>query len=142
MKQNNLQIIPTRKNQPNVKAAFVLDRYGKPPNDPSNLNEYLDCFSVHDIFQGAYGDCYFIATLLSVTKNRDLVAHLMPIDNALERNMSIGAYHFRLWSLGDWYDVVVDDELPLNLSNDPLFCKNQTYFNENWAPLLEKATFK
>ena len=66
----------------------------------------------------------------------------MPRDNALTKNMQIGAYHFRLWTLGNWYDVVVDDFLPMNLSFDLLFTKNITYFNEFWHPLFEKAIAK
>ena len=74
-------------------------------------------------------------------KNHDLLHHLIPIDNADEKNKNIGAYHFRLWNMGDWYDVVVDDMLPSS-GHCLSFCRNLTYPNEFWVSLLEKAIAK
>ena len=94
-----------------------------------------------DIFQGNVGDCFLLAVIIGLTKNRDLLQHLIPMDNAEERNKTIGAYHFRLWSLGDWYDVVVDDILPY-IGRSPIVCSNRKFPNEFWVPLLEKAIVK
>ena len=127
---------------PNLKAEFVLDLNGRPPSDRTNLKEYLDCFSVEDVCQGQNGDCFFIATIFGLIKNRDLLAHLIPIDNALEANILKGAYHFRLWKLGEWYDVVIDDMLPLKLSYDLLFSRNMNHKNEFWLALFEKVITK
>lgn len=56
--------------------------------------------------------------------------------------MDLGAYHFRLWKLGHWYDVVIDDLLPCNKLAQLVFSYNKTYLNEFWVPLFEKALAK
>ena len=66
----------------------------------------------------------------------------MPIDNISELNRKTGAFHFRLWRLGQWYDVVIDDFLPLDQSYNLLFVRNLEFFNEYWVSLLEKAIAK
>lgn len=105
-------------------------------------NEYAEYFSVDDIFQGTLGDCFMIAAIMGITHNKRLLAYLMPIDNALRNNMTIGAYHFSLWKLGLWYDVVVDDYLPADCQYNLIFTKNVTFANEFWISLLEKAVAK
>ena len=131
------------KNQmPNEACAFVLDADGRRPRDETDLDEYVSCFSPHDVVQYKLGDCYMLAILLSLIKNKTLMAHVLPIDNAFERNVKLGVYHFRLWHQGDWHDVVVDDVLPCGPKYDILFTHNKTYINELWAVLLEKAIAK
>ncbi len=94
------------------------------------------------MIENVLGDCYFIAALMGITTNKDLLNWVMPIDNAFEENMSIGAYHFRFWSFGKWLDVVVDDFLPTTQSNHLLFCFNETNRNLFWPSLAEKAFAK
>ena len=127
-----------------LKVEFVLDENGQPPKSVIDVDHFYECISINDVFQGHIGDCFLLATINGVIKNRELLAHLIPMDNAQETNMNIGAYHFRFWHLGDWYDVVVDDILAVhwNLSWNLAFCRNQTFPNEFWAPLLEKAIAK
>lgn len=105
-------------------------------------SQYVNFFSVDDIFQGSLGDCFMIAAIMGITYNKRLLAFLMPIDNALRKNMSLGAFHFRLWKLGTWYDVVVDDYLPADCQFNLIFTKNVTFGNEFWISLLEKAVAK
>ena len=76
------------------------------------------------------------------THNKPLLSWLIPEDNALRDNMDIGAYHFRLWKLGEWYDVVVDDFLPASKRYDLFLTRNLTYRNEFWVSLFEKAVAK
>jgi hypothetical protein len=83
-----------------------------------------------------------IAAILGITQNKRLVSFLMPIDNALKANMKIGAYHFRLWKLGEWYDVVVDDYLATDCQFNLIFTRNLTFINEFWIALLEKSVAK
>ena len=121
----------------------MLDDKGQPPKSISDPATFYNCISINDIFQGTIGDCFLITTIVGVIKNRDLLQHLIPMDNAEERNKTIGAYHFRMWSMGDWYDVVVDDMVPSHISYKFLqFCCNMTFPNEIWVPLLEKAIVK
>ena len=74
--------------------------------------------------------------------NESLLEILIPSDNLDQENMNIGAYHFRFWKLGHWYDVTIDDFLPINKSGELIFSYNNSYPNEFWLPLLEKALAK
>ena len=143
-----MQTIAAKRREPNVKVEFVLDAEGRSPANLASLRlgdnqTYANYFSVHDIFQGELGDCFLVACILGMTRNRAMLEHVMPLDNANESNKRVGAYHFRLWRLGDWYDVVVDDWLALKDSTLQLvFTRNVTYPNEYWTALLEKAVAK
>ena len=79
---------------------------------------------------------------MALTKNQDLLEKIIPPDNALKENMSLGVYHFRFWKLNAWHDVVIDDFLPTNSANQLLFSHNSKHPNEFWAPLFEKAFAK
>ncbi len=80
--------------------------------------------------------------MMALTKNQDLLEKIIPPDNALKSNMALGAYHFRFWKLGSWYDVVIDDFLPANNTNQLLFSHNNKYPNEFWMALFEKSFAK
>lgn len=124
---------------------FVLNENGTPLRNDSvrSLNDYLNYFSVFDIFQGVLGDCWLIAAIMGATRNKTLLAWLVPHDNALRAHMNVGVYHFRLWKLGEWFDVVVDDLLPVVARrHDLFFTRNLTYQNEFWISLFEKAVAK
>jgi hypothetical protein len=121
---------------------FVLDASGRPLPPKSSSNQYAEFFSVDDIFQGQLGDCFMIAAIMGMTQNKRLLSWLMPIDNALRNNMRMGLFHFRLWNLGSWYDVVVDDFLPADRQYNLVFTRNMTFPNEFWIALLEKAVAK
>ena len=127
--------------KPHLNVEFVLDDKGQPPKSITDPDTFYDCVSVGDIFQGSIGDCFLIAAIIGLTKNRDLLQRMIPMDNAEERNKTIGAYHFRLWNMGDWYDVVVDDILPC-IGRSLAICSNLTFLNEFWVALLEKAIAK
>lgn len=121
---------------------FVLDSNGKALSQKFTPYEYTSFFSSDDIFQGILGDCFMIATILSICSNKEILLHLIPIDNALTKNMKIGAYHFRLWKLGEWYDVVIDDFLPVDSGHNLLFARNLRFQNEFWISLFEKSIAK
>ncbi|RNA24105.1 calpain-2 catalytic subunit [Brachionus plicatilis] len=121
---------------------FVIDNNGRSLGNGFTEADYVKCFSSDDCFQGHLGDCFMIATFLSICSNKELMTFVVPMDNAYRKNMKIGAYHFRLWKLGEWYDVVVDDYLPLDSKQCPLFAKNMKYLNEFWICLLEKSVAK
>jgi hypothetical protein len=124
-----------------LKNEFVLNENGAPLPKGFDLKTYQNYFSVYDIFQGYLGDCYLIGTIMGLTKNKELLSHVIPADNALVENIKNGAYHFRLWKLGKWYDVVVDDYLP-TINNRLILTRNLTYKNEFWISLFEKAIAK
>jgi hypothetical protein len=59
-----------------------------------------------NIFQGQIGDCFLIAAFMGITLNKKLLSFIIPYDNLNPINNKIGVYHFRLWALGFWHDVV------------------------------------
>jgi hypothetical protein len=83
-----------------------------------------------------------IAAIMGVTRNKKLVAMLMPEDNNSRASMKMGVYHVRLWKCGEWFDVVIDDYLPVNQKYDIFLTRNLTYQNEFWISLFEKAVAK
>ena len=125
---------------------FVVDAYGKPiivgSKESSEGVDLCNYFSAYDIFQNRLGDCYFLAALMGVTRNADLMNFIVPLDNGYRENLKVCAFHFRFWQLGQWYDVVVDDYLPVDSNHQPIFTQNLTYPNEFWICLLEKAFAK
>ena len=125
-----------------LENEFVLNENGTPLPINYSIHDYVNFFSIHDIFQGVLGDCFMIAAIMGITNNKELLAHIIPRDNATKKNMQLGAYHFRFWKLGDWYDVVIDDYLPVSSTYDLFFTRNLTFQNEFWIPLFEKAVAK
>jgi hypothetical protein len=79
---------------------------------------------------------------MGFTKNKELVKFVIPSDNAKSANMKLGAFHFRLWKLGKWYDVVIDDYLTVDNNAQLILTKNQSFRNEFWIALFEKAVAK
>ncbi len=83
----------------NPEAAFVLSESGELCDYKNNKEKYFEAFSSLDSFQGYLGDCYHIAAIMAVTRNRALLEWIFPIDNSYPENMKLGAYHFRYYSL-------------------------------------------
>ena len=51
-----------------------------------------------------------------------------------------GVFHCRLWSLGAWHDVYIDDLLPVSRVTGKLWgAYSATDDNEMWVALIEKA---
>jgi len=138
MKWERTKVISYHKG--NTKNEFVLDGSGKPLANFTRLAR--NYFSVGDINQGALGSCFFLAVMLGLTRNIEVVSHVMPLDNARSVNVSKGAFHFRFWKLGLWYDLVVDDYLPVDFGHNVLFTRNLKCPNEFWVCLVEKAFAK
>jgi hypothetical protein len=117
-------------------SQFVLNS-----RDYCSLSERYSV-SVSDFFQGALASCFFLATVLGLTRNPELMAHVAPVENASEANIGRGAFNFRFWRLGEWYDLVVDDYLVCDAAHNILFTRNLSSPNEYWMCLLEKAFAK
>ncbi len=129
--------------QAHFQNEFILDRSGAALAKDFTQSEYLNSYVMRDgIFHGILDDSILIGTILGITRNRELLAHLIPSDNAARKNINVGAFHFRLWKLGDWYDVVVDDYLPVDTTHNLLFARNLVHANEFWIALFEKAVIK
>jgi calpain-5 len=119
-----------------------LDENGFALNKELQSADYMRFFSVNDIYQGWIGNCYHIGAMMALTRNELLLEKIIPKDNTLRENINLGAFHFRFWKLGFWYDVVVDDYLPTDSNLNLLFSHNKIYPNEFWVPLFEKAFAK
>ena len=130
------------KNGFELKNEFVLNDVGRPLPSHFTLEEYVDHFSIYDIFQGILGDCFLLGAIMGFTRNKELLPFVIPSDNSIRSNMKLGAYHFRLWQRGEWYDVVIDDYLPVNETNELFFTSNRKFNNEFWVPLFIKAIAK
>ena len=126
-----------------LKCEFVLDERGLAPSTLTLSSlDYANYFSMHDICQGWIGNCCHIAAIMALTKNQGLLRTCVPFDNCLGESQRTSAYRFRFWKLGQWWDVVVDDYLPVNSSFELIFSHNKIYPNEFWVPLFEKAFAK
>lgn len=99
----------------------------------------------NDISQGAIGNCWFIAGLVAVTTYKNLIDNILvkSSDYSFDGPNYCGIFCFRFWLFGKWYEVVIDDFLPVHTYNNRLvFVSNKNEPNEFWAPLVEKAYAK
>ncbi|XP_051780234.1 calpain-2 catalytic subunit-like [Erpetoichthys calabaricus] len=99
----------------------------------------VDGASRFDIFQGIVGNCWFLAALGSLTRQKDIFSQVLPTDQGYNYKYA-GIFHFRFWQFGKWVDVVIDDKLPI-LDNNYLSVAPANG-NEFWPALLEKAYAK
>ncbi|CAF3599350.1 unnamed protein product [Rotaria sp. Silwood1] len=102
----------------------------------------IDGFQRGDLDQGEIGNCWFIAAAGAVTLNPDLLQRVVPPNQSFDENDYAGIFHFRFWLYGQWYDVVIDDQIPFHSDGRLVFCRNKKDKNEMWASLLEKAYAK
>ncbi|XP_066562169.1 calpain-14 [Amia ocellicauda] len=108
---------------------------------------FVDGISRFDFSQGGLGNCWFLASLGSLTFQPHILKQILPLDQGFQNECYAGIFHFRFWRFGKWVDVVIDDKLPtlLNKSGQGLeglpFVRPKTY-NEFWPCLLEKAYAK
>ncbi len=101
-----------------------------------------DSYSAEDIDQGQLGDCWFMAGCSAITLVPELLSKVIPPNQQCNGKDYAGIFHFRFWLYGKWYDVVVDDRLPVKTDNTLVYCRCTESPNEFWAALLEKAYAK
>ena len=77
-----------------------------------------------------------------ITQRPLIFNYVVPNDQTFDKDGYNGLFHFRFWQFGKWYDVVVDDFLPVFADGRLVFCNNRTEPNEFWSCLLEKAYAK
>ncbi|XP_069810998.1 calpain-8-like isoform X2 [Dendropsophus ebraccatus] len=111
----------------------------RPTEKCNNPQLIVDGTSQFDIIQNNLGDCWLLSAIAAVTVNPEVLKNLMPPDQGFSKDYA-GIFHFRLWHLGQWHDVVIDDKLPFlkgeYMSTQP------PGGNEFWPCLLEKAYAK
>ncbi|MEO3750877.1 C2 family cysteine protease [Streptomyces sp. B6B3] len=119
--------------EPNMMNGKYLDGsedYGMPPSDQPMFNN--DEVDVHDIDQGSFGDCWFLASLAALTEaNPEFVREGI-------RENDNGTVSVRLWDAeGNMQWVTVSAELPLNDNGDPVSASDGG--GPLWPAYYEKA---
>jgi calpain, invertebrate len=86
---------------------------------------------------------WLISAIAGIADHPDHIKKVIPYDQSFEEGDYAGIFHFRIWQFGQWFDVVVDDRLPVRKNLNCLaFCHNEEDRNEMFGPLLEKAFAK
>lgn len=90
-----------------------------------------------DVRQGSLGNCYFMASISSLTECPQIVAEIF----RQHKVQSNGRYEICMKLDGEWNVVIIDDLIPCSKkTRKPIFAKSKG--NELWAILLEKAWAK
>ncbi|CAF5028521.1 unnamed protein product [Rotaria sp. Silwood1] len=94
------------------------------------------------LFLTNYDHLVGFVTSGAVTLHKRFLEQVIPQDQTFDESDYAGIFHFRFWLYGEWYDVVIDDQLPYIEDDGFVYCRNTKDPNEMWAPLLEKAYAK
>lgn len=100
---------------------------------------FLEGATSHDIRQGILDDGYLAVAMQALSARPQLLRWVVPEDQQCSADNS-GVAHFRIWQLGTWYDICVDNRLPTKGGKLVYTHSNNT--NEFWCALLEKAYAK
>lgn len=94
--------------------------------------------------QGNLGNCWVISGIVCLLKFPEYANKILYIEEeqSFEKKTYAGIFHFRFWRFGEWWDVTVDDFLPVNEFNKLIFCNNAMDPEEMIGPLIEKAFAK
>ncbi|XP_063040696.1 calpain-8-like [Engraulis encrasicolus] len=111
----------------------------RPPTMCRDPRFILDGVSRFDLKQGNLGNCWFLASLASLTFQHEIRNQIIPDGQTFHKDYA-GIFRFRFWRFGKWVDVVVDDKLPT--IDGSLIFVHSTDPNEFWAALMEKAYAK
>ncbi|CAF1331017.1 unnamed protein product [Rotaria sp. Silwood1] len=114
----------------------------RPKDIIPNPQFVVGTYEKEDLNQGGVGNCWFIAGCGALTLNKRCREQVIPENQSFDESDYAGIFHFRFWLYGEWYDVVIDDQLLCNQDNELIYCYNKKDKNEMWAPLLEKAYAK
>ncbi|CAF0992683.1 unnamed protein product [Brachionus calyciflorus] len=114
----------------------------RPHEITQNPQFIVDFIEPNDLDQGQIGNCWMVAAAACVLSVPEYLKRVIPDGQTFDKNNYAGIFHFRFWINGEWVDVVVDDRIPVNENNHPIFCHNSVDKNEIFGPLLEKAYAK
>lgn len=79
---------------------------------------------------------------MSIANKPEYINKVVPMDQSFDKDYC-GIFHFKFWKYGRWYDIVIDDQLPVDRYTEKLFfCHNKNEPKEFWSSLLEKAYAK
>ena len=102
----------------------------------------LYCTVLYCTVQGRLGDCWLLAAVAALATRPELLEAVLVPGQSLDpaSPQYTGAIRFRLWVLGAWCEVTVDDLLP-SLGGSLAFLHSAAA-SEFWSALLEKAVAK
>jgi calpain-15 len=86
------------------------------------------------VIQGNIGDCYFLSALAALSEDDKRIRNVFQDQPMFNPQ---GIYKVVLRINGEIREYLVDDWIPVNSYNEPLFC--QLNGNEFWVVILEKA---
>eukprot|EP00002_Diphylleia_rotans_P028577 TRINITY_DN5776_c0_g1_i1.p1 TRINITY_DN5776_c0_g1~~TRINITY_DN5776_c0_g1_i1.p1 ORF type:complete len:541 (+),score=95.86 TRINITY_DN5776_c0_g1_i1:104-1624(+) len=90
-----------------------------------------------NVRQGRLGDCWFLSAAAVLAERPELVRRLF-LTQTLQRE---GVYAVRLFHNGEWQVVIVDDLIPVDRNERPIYSQ-LTSRGHTWVVLLEKAFAK
>ncbi|KAF6717920.1 Calpain-1 catalytic subunit [Oryzias melastigma] len=99
----------------------------------------VDGVSRFDFGQGLVGNCWFLASIGSLTFQTNILNQVVPLEQTFDDDYC-GLFHFRFWRFGRWIDVVIDDKLP-TINGRLIFVRSKDP-TEFWPALMEKAYAK
>ena len=97
---------------------------------------FLGKIEPNDIKQGILGDCYFLSSCASIAENENRIRKIFLTDKINKE----GCYAVRICERGNWKDILISDNFPVDRNNNPVFSRGNG--NELWVLLLEKAWSK
>ena len=82
----------------------------------------MDGFNPFDIRQGGTGDCWFLSALSAIAERKSLVTRVIkPAVNGSDAAKEGGLYRFQFYNMGEWHDIIIDNQIPLEYSARPGF---------------------
>ncbi|EKX41715.1 hypothetical protein GUITHDRAFT_141718 [Guillardia theta CCMP2712] len=90
------------------------------------------------LVEGSLGNGWFVGALGCLVGRRDLLEVLIP---STENGRAYGIYTVRYYKYGQWHNVVIDDRIPCDQVNVPLYTRSSDP-QQIWPMLLEKAYAK
>ncbi|XP_023807546.1 calpain-1 catalytic subunit-like [Oryzias latipes] len=104
-----------------------------------NASFVVDGVSRFDFGQGLVGNCWFLASIGSLTFQTNILNQVVPLEQTFDDEYC-GLFHFRFWRFGRWIDVIIDDKLP-TINGKLIFVRSKDP-TEFWPALMEKAYAK
>ena len=100
-----------------------------------NINTY-------DVLQGDLGDCWLVSSITALSNQKHLLKKIFVTSNSItqSRCLNHGCHGLNLCMNGKWETIIIDDMIPCRPDGRVKYA--QTYENQMWGSLIEKAIAK